>query len=178
VRTIKSTCEAELEERHGDRVEKLHEYQRKAFRELGEVCARAHTAITKYLLPNSPDQTATAFYYKLQGDIFRYEAECAPETEVQSLLDQTKTNYDTSLTLCGEHLPLRHPLRLSVILNNAVFEYEHMQRKENAAELVRTALAEIGANPVAEIGDLEPEILSMLEVMNKNLGLWSGDAQP
>jgi 14-3-3 protein epsilon len=172
VRHLRSIYEAELEEGHIGRSEKLREYQNSAFRDLDFLCERALTTITDHLIPSSPDITATAFYHKFQGDICRYHAECAPQSQVQRLLEKAKLNYDKSLEICATALPLRHPLRLGVILNNAVFQYEHLHRKADGRELIQGTLAEIEANPASEAGENESEIQQALEVMRENFERW------
>jgi hypothetical protein len=173
VRILKSNSEAEADDGRAERVEALEEHQRKSYRELDETCERALRMINDLLVPNAQDATAPAFYYKMRGDIFRYRAECAPEGDMQALLEQAKHNYDKSHEICATVLPLSHPLRLSLIQCSAVFEYEHMHRKEDAAKLVRVALAGMAANDGESFTeDQQAEITATLDVMRKNLGLW------
>jgi tetratricopeptide (TPR) repeat protein len=173
LRILKSNCEVEADDGHAERVDALVEYQRKSSKELDETCERALRTINDFLLPHAQDPTASAFYYKMRGDIFRYRAECASEGDVRALLEQTKHNYDKSHEICSTVLPLSHPLRLSLIQCNAVFEYEHMHKKEDAAKLVRVALAEMAADDAENFTeDQQAEITATLDVMRKNLGLW------
>jgi hypothetical protein len=177
VRHLTSIYKAELEEGHSDRAEKLREFQERAFADLDRLCERALSAINEHLLPNSPNARATAFYHKLVGDFSRYHSECAPESEMPKLLEKAKKNYDRSIEICAKELPLRDSLRLSVILNHAVFQYEHLHRKEDAAELIRAALEEIDGRQAGEGGEQEPEILATLEIMRRNIRLWGDNKE-
>ena len=70
-------------------------------------------------------------------------------------------------------LPLLHPTRLSRILNDNVWRYEHHNERERAAAELGATFAE-AVQRLDELGEEEyKEVTLILQLMRDNLAAWS-----
>ena len=117
-----------------------------------------------------------AFFYKMIGDYYRYVAECADETKVESVKTGALENYtkaadaSTSLNACN-------PIRLGLALNFSVFHYEVMNNHKQACELGEQALSDA----LEKIDDVDEETFrdakSIIELLKENLSLWKEEEE-
>ena len=117
-----------------------------------------------------------AFFYKMIGDYYRYVAECADETKVESVKTGALENYtkaadaSTSLNACN-------PIRLGLALNFSVFHYEVMNNHKQACELGEQALSDT----LEKIDDVDEETFrdakSIIELLKENLSLWKEEEE-
>jgi hypothetical protein len=103
-------------------------------------------------------------------------AECAPNERITALLEKARVSYEKTLEICSDSLDLWDPLRLGAILNDAVFECEHFDRKDKAIDLLKSALTGVEESGVdLNVPGFE-EAAEIRAIIALNLRLWiSGD---
>lgn len=175
LRLLMTYYDAEVDQGHALRAESIQVEKEKSHREFTTICHHVIDLITQTLLPNAIDQKALIFYHKTIGDYYRYLAEFESNEEAKKVMSEAEKSYTQALDLCGSTLLPCDPLRLGVILNYAIFKYEHLKQISEAAELLRNAKSE--AEP--ELGQLSQNSqntsLYILKAMNTNLIVWFDD---
>jgi 14-3-3 protein epsilon len=135
-----------------------------------DVCNDCLNVLQKDLLPTSPDHTTSVFYTKIEGDFHRYRAELQPSQEER---DAARASYQKAFELALQELPITNPLRLNVVLNWGVFEYDINGCKEIGFNLTKNAFDE--ALPLLQTlpEDQFKETAFVLEFMRENIVMWA-----
>lgn len=175
LRSLMTYYNAEVDEGHALRAESIQVEKEKSHREFTKICHHVIDLVTNELLPNAIDQKAQIFYNKTLGDYYRYLAEFESNDEAKKVRDEAEKSYVQALNVCTTDLLPSDPLRLGVILNFAIFKYEHLKQINEATELLQNARSE--AEP--ELGQLSQnsrnESLEILTAIKTNLIVWSDD---
>lgn len=165
----------EVDQKHALRAESIQIEKEKSHNEFTTICHHVIELITDKLLPNAIDQKAQIFYNQAIGDYYRYLAEFERNEEEKRVMSEAEKAYNQALNLCSTNLLPCDPLRLGVILNYAIFKYEHLKQVSEAAELLQKAKTE--AEP--ELGQLSQNsqnaALGILSAMHTNLIVWFDD---
>jgi 14-3-3 protein epsilon len=163
---------AEIEEGHMAKAEMIDRHRTLAREELKELCHRAINLIRTFLLPNSQDSKLKVFLYKGLGDYLRYLGEFESG---QAFASDVEESYRKAIEIGDNDLMKSDPMRLGVILNYAVFKFEHLKKVTEAVEMLQKARrdAEI------DLPDLTPAeqaaSLDVLAAMRTNLVVWFDD---
>ncbi|KAK8888455.1 hypothetical protein M9Y10_039532 [Tritrichomonas musculus] len=163
----------EEEKGNTDFADNIKQVINETFSDLQKLCNRTLKIIDDCLLPNAESVKAKVFFLKLKGDIFRYISEYAEGEEKEKALSGADEAYLAAIPLSKSDLVKSDPVRLGLILNFAVFKYEHMQAHEEAKELLTDAIGLVKddfsdlSNP-----DTVKEAESIIEVMQSNLENW------
>jgi 14-3-3 protein epsilon len=138
------------------------------------VCKEAIQLIDQVLLPNAPDSQTLVFFNKLKGDFYRYVAEYSDETESVAAANCGEESY-TAAFAASNALPRADPVRLSLILNAAVFKYEIQKEIANASQMIESAVAEMQNEASFRELDRESqrEAYEVLSLMKQNLEVWN-----
>ena len=143
-----------------------------SLKQLRDLCQKGLNLVEKVLIPACTESEGIAFYEKLNGDLYRYQTEFSEGEEQEAIKKGAKEAYEKALTAAQELSPA-HPTRLGIILNYAVFKYEHVNEKEDAKVMVTTAITESATEMDKLSESLKAESLSVIDVMQKNLHAWS-----
>lgn len=114
--------------------------------------------IENYLIPAAQDQGTKVFYYKLQGDYWRYLAEIETNEARKYATDQSQKQYDLAFKFV-ESLPPLHPVRLGLCLNFSVFCYELLGNVNQAQNIIGKLHEDI----MAKMTDASEEELTEIE---------------
>jgi len=141
--------------------------------EIDNLCENGFSLIKKCLETDMGSET-TAFFNKLQGDLFRYR--CEQGIQLEESLKNAQSFYLKAIEMAQRDLSLAHPVRLGTVLNYAVFLYEHLDKYEEAI-LNLTSSAEDATHLINELSEnSQNESQTIIEVMRSNLQNWSVDS--
>ena len=149
--------------------EALSEYKTNIETGLQGDCQRVIDIINQKVLSKSCDGEAKAFFVKMVGDYYRYIAESAKGTNLETVKDAALKAYneanEITLTPCN-------PIKLGLALNFSVFQYEVMKNHKMACEIADKSLQEA----LDKIDELEEDDFrdakSIIELLKENLTLW------
>lgn len=117
-----------------------------------------------------------AFFYKMIGDYYRYVAECASESKLESVRNGALENYGLADNASKSLNPC-NPIRLGLALNFSVFHYEVMNNHKEACTLGEQALSDA----LEKIDDVDEETFrdakSIIELLKENLSLWKEEEE-
>ncbi|OHT01443.1 DNA damage checkpoint protein rad25 [Tritrichomonas foetus] len=170
--TITSYYDSNVEANRSDRAAMLIEKKEELINKLIPLCKEAIAQIDESLLPNAVDVQMAVYFQKFKGDLYRYIAEYSDETDSVAAANSGEECYREALSVAAQNLPGCDPVRLSLILNAAVFRYEIRKEKDIATEMLTTTVNEIEGAP-----DMSPssanETENVLSIMRENLRLWA-----
>ena len=165
----------EYEEKNGkpDYCERIKGIINETFSDLKNLCEKTLKFIDEELLPNAESSQAKVFFLKLKGDIYRYLSEFAEDGEKDNYLTSAEDSYLAAIPISKSDLKKSDPVRLGLILNYAVFKYEHVQAFDEAKDLLNDAIQLLDN----DFSDLSPETAdeskAIIEVMQSNLQNWN-----
>ena len=119
-------------------VNKLHEIsiiKEKIISELKEIFKEIHSMLDRYLIPNAQDSESKILYMKLKADYYRYHCEFAEGEEFEEISNNARKMYKEAFDLAEKELPLYNEVRLGLVLNYSVFEYDIMDNKNEGLEM-------------------------------------------
>ena len=164
---------SEVDQGHALKSECIQVEKEKLHNEFQKTCNHVIDLIINKLLPQAIDQRAKIFYEKMLGDYYRYLSEFENREDAKKSMEKVEKAYLQALNDCNLNLLPCDPLRLSLVLNYAIFKHDHLKQDAEANELLRKA--KIAAEP--ELGALSQqshdEALELLETMHKNIVCWS-----
>merc|ERR1712019_185773 len=140
------------------------------------ICNDILGIIDESLIPNSTQEEAKVFYYKMKGDYHRYLSEFqtgdARKASASSALDA----YTAASGIASSDLPPTHPIRLGLALNFSVFYYEILNSPDRACNIAKQAFDDA----IAELDTLNEESYKdstlIMQLLRDNLTLWTSDA--
>jgi tetratricopeptide (TPR) repeat protein len=163
---------AEIEEGHVTKAEMIDRQKTLAHEELKELCNRAIGLIRTFLVPNASDAKLKVFLFKGLGDYLRYVAEFESGENFASDVEES---YKKAIEIGDSNLMKSDPMRLGVILNYAVFKFEHLKKVTEAVEMLQRARTDAEI----DLPDLTPAeqaaSLDVLAAMRTNLVVWFDD---
>ena len=149
----------------------------KIISELTTIFQEVHSIIDKYLLPNAQDNESKILYMKLNADFFRYHCEFAEGDEFEEISDKTRSLYKEALDLAEKDLPLYNEIRLGLVLNYSVFEYDIMDNKNDAYDMASKIYNDI----MKILDDVEKkrasENLLLVQMIKENINNWSNEIE-
>lgn len=159
IRIIMSIEDKETEQNNLQNLVRIQKYRAKLEDELRQNCYRFIDIIEKYLIPNAQDPVDKVFYFKLQGDYWRYLAEIETFEARKNAIQRSQSGYDSAF-MFGDYLRPVHPIRIGLALNFSVFCCELLSAPEKAQNIILKTYEDIQEHlPTAteqELVDLEP----------------------
>jgi 14-3-3 protein epsilon len=164
----------EIEEGHMARAEMIDKQKSLAHEELKQFCNRAIGLIRSKLLPNAHDSKLKVFLYKSLGDYLRYLAEFE---STENFASDVEESYAKAIEISNSELMKSDPMRLGVILNYAVFKFEHLKVASEAIEMLQRARrdAEIDLPDLSKAD--QAASLDVMAAMRTNLVVWFDDEE-
>lgn len=127
----------------------------------------------------SADSESLVFYKKLSADHWRYIAYVAEGGMKIEALDKALACYQSAASEASVGLSPVHPLRVAVLLNYAVFNYEVLEKQQDAVQIARNALDDVARTSRGDIqaavtqrSDLYTEAESSVQLLRENLAVW------
>ena len=159
---------------------KLHEIsiiKEKITSELKEIFKEIHSVLDRYLLPNAQDSESKILYMKLKADFYRYHCEFAEGEEFEEMSNNARKMYKEAFDLAEKELPLYNEVRLGLVLNYSVFEYDIMDNKNEGYEMA----SKIYNDTMKILDDVEKkrssENLLLIQVIKENINTWSNETE-
>ncbi|OHS99006.1 14-3-3-like protein [Tritrichomonas foetus] len=172
IRTLASYSDSEEKENHVEIVDRIRNYQDVVKHDLQEFAYRSISLIENVLKPNSDSSENIAFCDKILGDLYRYIVECGDESERENARNNAEKCYREALDIAKADLIICSPVRLNIILNYAVFVYEHDKKPDDAIEILKK-LIETDLPGLQQIdGEKRAESERIINVIQNNLGVW------
>ena len=150
-------------------------YREKIEKELKYICEYVLLLIDQHLITEGSNAESKVFYYKMKGDIFRYQAEVAVGVDKKTAVENSHYAYDNAMALSRHTLTPTHPVHLGLVLNFSEFKYEVLNDPEEACKLARTAFEDA----IAELDSLDEysykDSALIMQLLRDNLTLWTFD---
>ena len=157
---------------------KMHEIsiiKEKIQSELKTIFQDVHSIIDRYLIPNAQDSESKILYMKLKADYFRYHCEFAEGDEFEEASNNARKMYKQTFELAEKELPLYNEVRLGLILNYSVFEYDIMDNKNEGYEMALKTYNDA----MKILDDVEKkrasENLLLIQLIKENINIWSNE---
>ena len=154
----------------------LGDYKKKIEKELYNQCISIVEIVKSECMKVAATDETKAFFQKMMGDYYRYVAECASGTELETVKNGALENYQLAAST-SESLNACNPIRLGLALNFSVFHYEVMNNHTQACELGEKALSDA----LEKIDDVDEETFrdakSIIELLKENLSLWKEEEE-
>ena len=157
---------------------KMHEIsiiKEKIQSELKIIFQDVHSIIDRYLIPNAQDSESKILYMKLKADYFRYHCEFAEGDEFEEVSNNARKMYKQTFDLAEKELPLYNEVRLGLILNYSVFEYDIMDNKNEGYEMALKTYNDA----MKILDDVEKkrasENLLLIQLIKENINIWSNE---
>ena len=145
--------------------------------ELKEIFQVIHSVLDRYLIPNAQDSESKILYMKLKADYFRYHCEFAEGEEFEEISNNARTMYKQAFDLAEKELPLYNEIRLGLILNYSVFEYDIMDNKNEGYEMALKTYNDI----MKILDDVEKKRASdnllLIQLIKENINVWSNEIE-
>ncbi|KAH9286867.1 14-3-3 protein epsilon [Echinococcus granulosus] len=124
----------------------------------------------RLMVEQEPD--VKAFYYKLNGDCYRYLAEFETGNDRSDCAEHSLNAYKNAFEIASGNLAPTNPLRLGIALNFAAFYFDIVHAVDKAYKLLQAAYDDA----IAEIDNLseEPykESAIVMKLLKENMRLW------
>lgn len=156
--------------------EKTKTYKKKIEEELKVICKDAIKAIDDNLLKNATSAESKVFYLKMKADYYRYTGEVCTGTELTEVSDKALENYEAAKKQ-AETLPATDPVRIGLILNFSVFQYEIRKNPKEACAMAKAAFDEA----ISGLQDLDEDkykdSTAIMQLLKDNLTLWTSELE-
>merc|ERR1712100_37962 len=117
------------------------------------------------------------FYEKMKADYYRYIAEFTSGDEKSKASENARKAYESAKEVAEKDLAVTHPIRLGLILNHSVFQYEVLQNPEEACKMARTAFEDAIAELDNVAEDSYKDSTLIMQLLRDNLTLWTSDQE-
>lgn len=176
-RIVSSVEQKEVSKGNNDNSDMGKEYRVKVEAELNEICTEILNLLAEHLIPKSTAGESKVFYYKMQGDYYRYIAEFSDHAQKEQSANSAKKAYDDAMAVAQKDLLVTHPIRLGLALNFSVFHYEVLNNPEEACKMARQAFEDA----IAELDNVPEESYKdstlIMQLLRDNLTLWTSDQE-
>merc|ERR1711957_986392 len=129
------------------------------------------------LISKASSGESKVFYQKMKADYYRYIAEFSTGDAKTKAGENAKVAYEEAMKVAEADLAVTHPIRLGLILNYSVFQYEVLSNPEEACKMARTAFEDA----IAELDNVAEESYKdstlIMQLLRDNLTLWTSDDQ-
>merc|ERR1712151_945986 len=129
------------------------------------------------LISKASNGESKVFYQKMKADYYRYIAEFSDGDAKAKAADNARLAYEDAQKVAEKDLAVTHPIRLGLALNFSVFQYEVLQKPDDACKMARTAFEDAIAelDNVAESSYKDSTLI--MQLLRDNLTLWTSDQE-
>jgi len=176
-RIISSVETKEKGKGNSDNAGYAKEYCTKVETELQTICDTILTLLQDKLIPKAEGGESKVFYQKMRADYYRYIAEFRDGNAKDEAAESARKAYAEADEVAQKDLAVTHPIRLGLALNYSVFQYEVLQKPEEACKMARTAFEDA----IAELDNVAEESYKdstlIMQLLRDNLTLWTSDQE-
>ncbi|KAJ2156757.1 14-3-3 protein [Coemansia sp. RSA 552] len=174
-RIVSSIENKELNRGNTAQVDRIKGYRAVIEAELKGVCDDILEVLRENLIKSAEEPESKIFYYKMEGDYYRYLAEFLQKDEREEVAKKAEESYKGASEVANKDLPSTHPIRLGLALNFSVFYYEIANSPEKACKLAKDAFDDA----ISELDNLSEESYKdstlIMQLLRDNLTLWTSD---
>ncbi|KAJ2014302.1 Growth-regulating factor 12 [Coemansia sp. S680] len=174
-RIVSSIENKELSRGNAVQVERIKGYRAVIESELHEVCEDILAVLKDNLLKSAEEPESKIFYYKMEGDYYRYLSEFLQSEAREQAAKSAEKSYNEASDVANKELASTHPIRLGLALNFSVFYYEIANSPEKACKLAKDAFDDA----ISELDNLSEESYKdstlIMQLLRDNLTLWTSD---
>ncbi|KAH0788049.1 14-3-3 protein [Histomonas meleagridis] len=174
LRILMDSYANEVDMVHALNAEMIQHFKEKTHSQLTEYCHFIINMITEKLLPKATTPKDKVFCQKMRGDYYRYLAEFASQKDLQSIITEAHKAYLEAVE-SSQYLLHSEPMKLGLLLNYAIFIFEHLKNTAEAAEMLRKARREAEIDMGQLDQNAHNESLEILQAMRTNLIVWFDD---
>jgi len=176
-RIITSVEHKEKSKGNADNAGFAKEYCAKVETELQQICDTILNLLKDKLIPKAEGGESKVFYQKMMADYYRYIAEFRDGDAKESAAESARLAYADAAAVAEKDLAVTHPIRLGLALNYSVFQYEVLQKPDDACKMARTAFEDA----IAELDNVAEESYKdstlIMQLLRDNLTLWTSDQE-
>ncbi|KAJ2782911.1 14-3-3 protein [Coemansia javaensis] len=174
-RIVSSIENKELNRGNMAQVEGIKGYRAVIESELKDVCDDILKVLKENLIDTAKEAESKIFYYKMEGDYYRYLAEFLQADERKAAAGSAEEAYKKATEVAAQDLASTHPIRLGLALNFSVFYYEIANSPDRACHLAKQAFDDA----ISELDNLSEESYKdstlIMQLLRDNLTLWTSD---
>ena len=159
-RTARRTVIAvETNPKYADFLPSLQEYKQSMESQIRDDCRMIVALVTENVLSkSSTKEESRVFFAKMAGDYYRYQSEVVVGEEKSAAIKNARFSYEEAMQI---KLPSCSQLRLSLVLNYAVFFHEVLGEGEAASKVINTALQE-ATDKIDDLSDAEFRVVKVI----------------
>merc|ERR1712038_744486 len=162
-------------EGHEQQCKNAEDHCKKVEGELDNICDTILKLLDENLLPKATSGESKVFYQKMKADYYRYKAEYKQGGEKTEASKSAEKAYQEAHDVAVKDLVVTHPIRLGLALNFSVFQYEVMEKPEEACKMARTAFEDAIAELDSVQEDSYKDSTLIMQLLRDNLTLWTSD---
>merc|ERR1712056_173599 len=151
------------------------EYCGKVETELQKICDTILGLLDGSLIPKASNGESKVFYQKMKADYYRYIAEFRDGDAKTKAAESARQAYEEAAKVAEKDLVVTHPIRLGLALNFSVFQYEVLQKPDEACKMARTAFEDAIAELDNVAEDSYKDSTLIMQLLRDNLTLWTSD---
>ena len=121
--------------KQANKVNEISKIKEKVLSELKPILQEGLSILDGYLIPNAEDNESKILYMKLKADFYRYSCEFSEGEEFEEAANNSRKLYKEAFDLAEKELPLCNEIRLGLVLNYTVFEFDIMENKKEAYDM-------------------------------------------
>lgn len=173
-RVVNSIEQSQKDEK---RLKMVTDYKKKIGNELTEICNDIINILDKHLIPACNSDESSVFHLKLKADYYRYLAEFSSGDNKEEASSNAQKAYSEAMKH-AENIQITNPIRLGLVLNYTVFNYEILNHHSEACKMAKDAFEQA----VEELDHLSEETYKdstlILQLLKDNLSLWTSEEEP
>merc|ERR1712043_24924 len=128
-------------------------------------------------IPKASSGESKVFYQKMKADYYRYIAEFSEGDAKSKAAESARVAYDEAQKVAEKDLAVTHPIRLGLALNFSVFQYEVLNKPEDACKMARTAFEDAIAELDNVAEDSYKDSTLIVQLLRDNLTLWTSGGE-
>merc|ERR1719194_264067 len=176
-RIITSVEQKEKSKGNEEQAKYAKEYCGKVEAELQKICGAILSLLEGSLCPKASNGESKVFYEKMKADYYRYIAEFTAGDEKAKASENARKAYEAAKEDAEKDLAVTPPIRLGLILNYSVFQYEVLQNPEEACKMARSAFEDAIAELDNVAEDSYKDSTLIMQLLRDNLTLWTSDQE-
>ena len=176
-RIITSVEQKEKSKGNESQAKFAREYCTKVESELQKICDTILSLLDKNLIGKASSGESKVFYQKMKADYYRYIAEFTDSDAKSKAAESARQAYEEATKVAEKDLAVTHPIRLGLVLNYSVFQYEVLQNPDEACKMARTAFEDAIAELDNVAEDSYKDSTLIMQLLRDNLTLWTSDQE-
>merc|ERR1712003_606554 len=137
--------------------------------ELDGICDTILGLLDGKLVGEASGGESKVFYQKMKADYYLYKAEYKSGSDKEKASESARQAYQDAADVAAKDLAVTHPIRLGLALNYSVFQYEVLQKPDDACKMARTAFEDAIAELDNVAEDSYKDSTLIMQLLRDNL---------